>query len=102
MREFVGVQLAVDVERRFGLEGFAARVADVRPFAGMRTPMVLSCSLGCERTAAQVAREVLQLGVHVLQVPGQAARVTKLFATDVASERPLVLVDPHVPQIRVL
>lgn len=102
VRELVGVQLAVYVERRLGLEGLAARVADVRPLAGMRASMVLPRGLGRERTAAQVAREVLQFRVHVFQVSGQTAGVAKLLAADVTSERPFVLVNSHVPQIRVL
>lgn len=102
VRELVGVKFAVDIEGCLGFEGLAARVADVWPFAGMSAPMILSRSLRRERFTAQIAHKVLQLRVHVFQVPGQSARIAELLAAYVTSERSLVLVDPHVAQIRIL
>jgi len=102
VRELVRVQLAVNVQRGLGPERLAARIADVGPFASMRASMILPRRLRSERAAAQVAREVLQLRVHVLQVTTESSRVAELLAAHVTRERSLVLVDPHVAQIRVL
>lgn len=99
VRELVGVKFTVDIEGRLGLEGLATRIADVRPFAGMSAPMILSRGLGRERFTAQIAHKVLQFRVHVLQVSGQSAGIAELLAAYVTSERSLVLVDPHVAQI---
>lgn len=102
VREHVGVQLSVDVQGRLRLERLPARVTDVRPFASVGTPVILPGSLRRERLAAQVAHKVLQLRVYVPEVSGQPAGVAELFAAHVTGERPLVLVNPHVAQIRVL
>jgi len=102
VRKLVRVQLAVNVQRRFGLERLAARIADIRPFASVRASMILPRRLRSERTAAQIAREVLELRVHVLQVTTESSGVAELLAAHVTRERSLVLVDPHVTQIRVL
>jgi len=56
----------MDVERRLGFEGLAARITDIRSFAGMGTPVVLPRGLGRERSAAQIARKILQLRMYVL------------------------------------
>lgn len=102
VRELVGMKFAVNIQGRLGFKGLAARVADVRPFAGMSASMILSRSLGCERFAAQIAHKIFQLRVHVLQVPGKSAGIAKLLAAYVTSEWPLVLMNPHVTQIRIL
>lgn len=40
--------------------------------------------------------------MYVLEVPGQSAGIAELLAAHVAGEGSLVLVDPHVSQIRIL
>lgn len=96
VRELVSMKFAVDIEGRLGFEGLAARIADVRPFAGMSASMILSCSFGRERFATQIAHKVLQFCVHILQVPGESAGIAKLLAAYVTSERSLIFMNPHV------
>jgi len=67
----------------------------------MRASVVFPCGLRSERTTAEVAREVLQFRVHVLQVTTESSRVAELLAAYVTRERSLVFVDPHVAQIRI-
>lgn len=102
VRKYIGMQLAVNVQRCLGFISFPARIADIRPFTGMSAPVILPRRLGRKRSAAQVAREILQLRVHVLKMPGQTPGVAELLAAHVAGERSLVLVNPHVSQIGVL
>jgi len=96
VRELVRVSPAVDVERCLRLEGFAARVADVRPFASVDTPVILHGGLHREAAPADIARMILHAVVHVLQVIVQAATLTELLAAHVARVRLLARVRARV------
>lgn len=66
--ELIRMDLAVYVERRFGLERLAASVAYVWTFTGMDTSMVFHGSLHGEAAATYITGVILHAVVHVFQV----------------------------------
>jgi len=76
---------AVNVQGRFRLESFAARVADERTFARMNgSPMIFHRCLHRERSSAYVARVILHPSVNVFQMIVETTGLSKLFAAYVA------------------
>lgn len=87
MRKLVSVRFIVNIKGRFCLERLAARVTDVRSFAGMDAPVILHGSLHGEAAAAYVAGMILHTVVHVLQVIVQTAVLKVLLTANVAYVR---------------
>lgn len=100
-RERVRVRPVVDEERRLLLERLAAQVADVRPLVRVDPPVLDDVAPRREHPAADVALEVLDALVGLLQVPDQALGDAELLPAEVADEGALASVDAHVPDVGV-
>lgn len=91
----------VDEERRLLLESLSAEIAYVRSLVGVYPAVLDDVAFGGEHAATQVAGEVLDALVRLLQVSDETLRYSELLATQVADEGSFTRVDPHVPNVGV-
>lgn len=97
MGEVVRVGATMDVDGVGSREGFAASVANVRPFSGVRSSVVVTSSFVGKTAATNVARVVLDFVVDTSQMSRQVWMGAVLSSAHVTRERTFVSVNPHVP-----